>query len=124
MNAVLIGEKLVGDGQPCFVIAEIGINHNGDVDTAKRLIRVAEASGCDAVKLQKRTPELCVPLAQRSVMRETPWGYISYMDYRSKVEFGQEQYADIHKYCQEQQVLRLRACASTAHRSSNRLKQS
>lgn len=110
MSTIRIGEKLVGDGHPCLIIAEIGINHNGDIDLAKRLIRVAEASGCDAIKLQKRTPELCVPPAQRSVMRETPWGYISYMDYREKVEFGQEEYEEIQRYCQAQEVLWFASC--------------
>ncbi|MFZ0632889.1 MAG: N-acetylneuraminate synthase family protein [Acidobacteriaceae bacterium] len=110
MSAARIGNKLVGDGQPCLIIAEIGINHNGDIDIAKRLIRVAVASGCDAVKFQKRTPELCVPPAQRNHMRETPWGYISYMDYREKVEFGLAQYEEIDRYCREQDVLWFASC--------------
>jgi len=110
MSIVRIGNKLVGEGQPCLIIAEIGINHNGDLDLAKRLIRVAEASGCDAVKFQKRTPELCVPPSQRGVMRETPWGYISYMDYRRKVEFGQAEYEEIHQYCEAQEVLWFASC--------------
>lgn len=110
MSAVPIGNRLVGDGQPSFIIAEIGINHNGDIDIAKRLIRVAVASGCDAVKFQKRTPELCVPQAQRNHMRETPWGYISYMEYREKVEFGLAQYEEIDRYCREQEVLWFASC--------------
>lgn len=110
MSAVSVGNRLVGDGQPSFIIAEIGINHNGDIDIAKRLIRVAVASGCDAVKFQKRTPELCVPQAQRSLMRETPWGYISYMEYREKVEFGLAQYQEIDRYCREQGVLWFASC--------------
>lgn len=110
MSVIRIGNKLVGDGQPCLIIAEIGINHNGDLDIARRLIRVAVASGCDAVKFQKRTPELCVPQAQRNMMRETPWGYISYMDYRTRVEFGQEEYSEIDRYCREQDVLWFASC--------------
>ncbi len=110
MSTIQIGKRLVGDDQPCFIIAEIGINHNGDIDIAKRLIRVAVACGCDAVKFQKRTPELCVPLAQRSHMRETPWGYISYMDYREKVEFTEEQYREIERYCREQDVIWFASC--------------
>lgn len=110
MSTIRIGKHLVGDGQPCFIIAEIGINHNGDLDLAKRLIRVAVASGCDAVKFQKRTPELCVPPSQRNLMRETPWGYISYMEYREKVEFGQAQYEEIDRYCREQEVLWFASC--------------
>ena len=67
---------------------------------------MAEAAGASAVKFQKRTPELCVPKAQRSVMRETPWGYISYMDYREKVEFGKEQwFSEIDKYCKEHGIV-------------------
>jgi N-acetylneuraminate synthase len=110
MNAVRIGNRLVGDGQPCLIIAEIGINHNGDIDIAKRLIRVAVACGCDAVKFQKRTPELCVPTAQRSQMRDTPWGYITYMEYRERVEFGKEQYQEIDRYCREQGVVWFASC--------------
>jgi sialic acid synthase SpsE len=91
----------VGAGHPCYVIAEIGINHNGDVDLAKRLIGVAIAAGCDAVKFQKRTPEICVPAAQREVLRETPWGILTYMEYRKKVEFGPEEYACIDGCCRE-----------------------
>lgn len=94
----------VGDGHPVYVIAEIGINHNGDMDITKRLIDVAKSCGCDAVKFQKRNPEKCVPADQRSRMRETPWGYISYMDYRYKVEFTLEQYQQIDNYCRAQKV--------------------
>lgn len=110
MSTIRIGNRLIGDEQPCLIIAEIGINHNGDIDIAKRLIRVAVASGCDAVKFQKRTPELCVPQAQRNHMRDTPWGYISYMEYRQKVEFGQEEYEAIDKYCREQGVMWFASC--------------
>ncbi len=98
---VRIGTKIVGEGHPCYVIAEIGINHNGDIDLAKRLISIAIAAGCDAVKFQKRTPEICVPATQRDVLRETPWGILTYMEYRKKVEFGQEEYASIDAYCRE-----------------------
>jgi N-acetylneuraminate synthase len=105
-----IGSVNVGDGQPCFIIGEIGINHNGDVGIAKRLIDMAEAAGSTAVKFQKRTPELCVPKAQRSVMRETPWGYISYMEYREKVEFGKEQYTEIDEYCKEHGIIWFASC--------------
>ena len=99
--SIKIGSVTVGGDQPCYFIGEIGINHNGDVAIAKRLIDVAEASGCNAVKFQKRTPELCVPLAQRSQMRDTPWGYITYMEYREKTEFGQAEYEEIDRHCKE-----------------------
>jgi N-acetylneuraminate synthase len=98
-ESVGIGEKLVGAGHPTYVIAEIGLNHNGDVNIAKRLIEIAADAGCDAVKFQKRTPEICVPLEQRSVERETPWGRMTYMDYRYRVEFEDEEYREIDNYC-------------------------
>lgn len=94
-----IGNKWVGDGHPTYVIAEIGINHNGDVQAAKDLIKAAHDAHVDAVKFQKRTPEICVPDAQKGQMRDTPWGYISYLDYRYKVEFGQKEYEEIDAYC-------------------------
>lgn len=99
MDDVSIGGRRVGNHWPCFIIAEIGINHNGDLEIAKKLIQVAKIAGVDAVKFQKRTPEYCVPLAQRQVMRETPWGYITYMEYREKVEFGVDQYKEIDEFC-------------------------
>jgi len=110
MSVVKVGNRLIGDDQPCFIIAEIGINHNGDINLAKRLISVAVAAGCDAVKFQKRTPVLCVPKSQRDTMRETPWGYISYMDYREKVEFGLSEYQNIDAYCRETGILWFASC--------------
>jgi len=101
MSDLMIGNTAVGDGHPCFVTAEIGINHNGDVEIAKRLIEIAARAGCNAVKFQKRTPDLCVPQKQRSLMRETPWGYITYMEYRRKVEFDVDQYREIDSFCRE-----------------------
>lgn len=91
----------VGDGQPIYFIAEIGLNHNGDLNLAKQLIDVAKASGCDAVKFQKRTPEQCVPKEMRDRMRETPWGYITYLQYRYKIEFGYDEFEEIDRYCRE-----------------------
>ena len=110
MAEVRIGSTMVGDGHPCYVIGEIGINHNGDVGIAKKLIEVAAAAGCNAVKFQKRTPEICVPLAQRTMMRETPWGYISYLDYRKKVEFGEAEYVEIAQHCREHDILWFASC--------------
>ena len=101
---VKIGNKLVGDGHPAYVIAEIGINHNGDLEIAKRMIDAAVHAGADAVKFQKRTPEVCTPLDQQKQMRETPWGYITYLDYRYKVEFSEEQYREIDRYCRERKI--------------------
>ena len=103
-RAVKIGSQLVGDGQPTYIVAEIGINHNGSLEIAKKMIDAARHAGVDAVKFQKRTPELCVPPDQRNVMRETPWGYITYLDYRYKVEFGEAEYREIDRYCREKGV--------------------
>lgn len=101
---VKINDRNIGEGQPVYIVAEIGINHNGDLDTAKDMILKAKETGADAVKFQKRTPELCVPKDQRDQMRETPWGYISYMQYREKVEFGKDEYQEIHNFCQDLQI--------------------
>jgi N-acetylneuraminate synthase len=101
---VRIGNKWVGQGHPAYIIAEIGINHNGDLEMAKQMILAAKHSGVDAVKFQKRTPELCVPPEQRGQMRETPWGYITYLDYRYKTEFNQEQYDEINRFCAQEQI--------------------
>jgi N-acetylneuraminate synthase len=101
---VKIGNRMVGDGQPAFVIAEIGINHNGDLGIAKQMIDAAIHAGADAVKFQKRTPEVATPPEQQNQMRETPWGYITYLDYRYRVEFNEDQYCDIDKYCREKGI--------------------
>lgn len=87
-----------------YIISEIGINHNGDLDIAKRLIDISAAAGCDAVKFQKRNPEVCVPEHQKSVMRDTPWGAMTYLDYKYKVEFEKEEYDEIDRYCKEKGI--------------------
>ena len=102
--SVLIGEKWIGEYEPTYIIGEIGINHNGDINIAKRLIDVASDAGCDAVKFQKRTPELCVPKEQRDVKRETPWGTMTYMEYRERTEFGKKEYQEIEDYCREKNI--------------------
>lgn len=101
---IKMGRRMVGDGHPAYVIAEIGINHNGDLDIAKKIIDAAVHAGADAVKFQKRTPEVCTPPDQQKQMRETPWGYITYLDYRYKVEFNEEQYREIDRYCKEKGI--------------------
>lgn len=98
-RALEMAGRLVGDGHPTYIIAEVGINHNGSVQVAKDLIKAAHDAGVDAVKFQKRTPELCVPDHQKDQMRDTPWGYISYLEYRHKVEFDQADYQEIDEYC-------------------------
>jgi N-acetylneuraminate synthase len=110
MHSCAIGDVPVGPSHPCFVVGEIGINHNGDVEIAKRLIQVAAAAGCDAVKFQKRTPGVCVPEGQREIMRETPWGYISYMDYRDRVEFGADEYRAIDAHCRRHEIQWFASC--------------
>jgi N-acetylneuraminate synthase len=95
---VEIGGIKVGAGQPVYIIGEIGINHNGDLENCRKLIDVAAAAGCNAVKFQKRTPELCVPEAQKSITRETPWGIMTYLEYRHRIELNQDQYGEIDRY--------------------------
>lgn len=92
---VSIGSRVIGGGRPAYVIAEIGLNHNGDVDIAKQLIDVAADAGADAVKFQKRTPEISTPVHMRDTLRETPWGTMTYLDYRYRVEFTREQYVEV-----------------------------
>ena len=87
-----------------YIIAEIGINHNGSMEVAKKLIDVAAVAGCDAVKFQKRNPEVCVPEHQKSILRDTPWGTMSYLDYKYKVEFGKEEYDEIDRYCSDKGI--------------------
>jgi N-acetylneuraminate synthase len=101
VEAIQIGGRRIGPGEPVYVIAEIGINHNGDLAIAKQLIDVAAGAGCDAVKFQKRTPEICVPAAQRNRMRDTPWGQMTYLDYKYRVELQHDEYAAIDEYCDE-----------------------
>lgn len=96
--------RSIGDGAPTYVIAEIGINHNGSLEITKKLIDAAIKSGCDAVKFQKRTPEICVPRDQWDKERETPWGKMSYIDYKKKIEFTEDDYATIDKYCKKQGI--------------------
>jgi sialic acid synthase SpsE len=98
-SVVNIGDRKVGDGEPVYFIAEIGINHNGDVEIAKQLIDVAAESGCDAVKFQKRTPEICVPMDQREKIRQTPWGEMTYMEYKERTEFWDAEYQQIADHC-------------------------
>lgn len=94
----------IGKEQPCYIIAEIGINHNGSLDIAKQLIDEAVAAKACAVKFQKRTPEICVPKDQWEVMRDTPWGRMTYIDYKRKTEFGFDEYAAIDSYCKERGI--------------------
>lgn len=96
---VKTGRHTIGDSEPVYIIAEIGINHNGSLDLARKLIDGAIFAGANAVKFQKRTPELCVPREQWNIERDTPWGRITYLEYRHKMEFTFEQYRSIDRYC-------------------------
>ena len=91
--------------KPTYIIAEIGINHNGDLNIAKKLIDTAVMSGCDAVKFQKRNPDVCVPDHQKDIIRDTPWGKMSYLEYKHKIEFGKEEYDKINSYCKERGIV-------------------
>ncbi len=109
-NTMTINGREIRQGEPCFIIGEIGINHIGDLEIAKKLIDVAANAGCDAVKFQKRTPELCVPEDQKSKKLETPWGYITYLEYKHNVEFGEEEFKEIDKHCKQAGILWTSSC--------------
>ena len=105
-----ISDRIIGINHPAYVIAEIGINHNGSMDIAKKLIDHAANAGCDAVKFQKRTPELCVPEEQKNILRETPWGLITYLEYRHRVEFDLTQYREIDAHCKQRNIHWFASC--------------
>ena len=84
-----------------FLIAEIGINHNGSVQTAKKLIDMAKKYNFDSVKFQKRDPDISTPEDQKLKMRDTPWGYISYLDYKKKIDFDLKEFKEIDEYCKK-----------------------
>jgi N-acetylneuraminate synthase len=111
MNDIILANgKKIGAGHPCFIIAEIGLNHNGDINIAKELILKAKEAGCDAVKFQKRTPDVCTPKDQWNIERDTPWGRMKYIDYRYKVEFGDAEYKIIDDYCAELDMVWFASC--------------
>ena len=87
-----------------YIIAEIGINHQGDVNIAKKLIDIAAAAGCDAVKFQKRNPDVCVPDHQKDQPRSWQGEDMPYLEYKYKVEFGKEEYDEIDRYCKERNI--------------------
>jgi N-acetylneuraminate synthase len=109
MAQIKIGSVLVGDGQPCFIVAEIGINHNGDVSIAKKLIDTAEAAGCNAVKFQKRTVAIVYTKEELEKPRESPFGNTN-GELKYGLEFGQEEYEEIDKYCRDEQILWFASC--------------
>jgi len=99
-----IGKRRIGEGEPCYIIAEIGINHSGTLNKALQLIDAAVEAGCDAVKFQKRTPEICTPKHLWERVRDTPQGPMRYIDYRRRIEFGKKQYDVIDNYCREKGI--------------------
>ncbi|MFH9421294.1 N-acetylneuraminate synthase family protein [Streptomyces sp. NPDC017529] len=99
-----LGDRLVGPGRPVYVTGEIGINHNGDLENAFALIDAAADAGCDAVKFQKRTPEICTPRDQWDIERDTPWGRMTYIDYRHRVEFDEDGYRAIDEYAKKRSI--------------------
>ena len=86
------------------IIAEIGINHNGDLNIAKNLICIASAAGCNYVKIQKRNPDVCVPEHQKNKEKETPWGKMTYLEYKKRIEFNEEQIIELIKYSNENNI--------------------
>ena len=103
MAEIQIGSVFVGDGHPCYVIGEIGINHNGNVEMAKNLISVAKNAGCNAVKFQKRTIDIVYTPEELAKPRENPFGPTN-GDLKRGLEFGQEQYAEIDEFCREMEI--------------------
>ncbi len=108
-RGVKIGSSVVGDGYPCYIIAEIGINHNGDIDIAKRLIDLAIISGCNAVKFQKRTVDVVYKPEELAVPRESPFGDTN-GDLKYGLEFELEEYQEIDRYCKEKKITWFASC--------------
>ena len=108
-KTVSIGSRIVGEGQPCFIVAEIGINHNGDLDTARKLISAAMLAGCDAVKFQKRTVDVVYTPQELAQPRPNPFGATN-GDLKRGLEFGPEQYRAIDEYCRLHNILWFASC--------------
>jgi N-acetylneuraminate synthase len=98
---VKIGNCFIGTNEPVYLLAEIGINHNGDLQIAKKLIDATWATGWDCAKFQKRTPNICVPESQKNILRQTLWGEMTYLEYKERIEFQKKEYDYIDKYCNE-----------------------
>ena len=110
MNSLVINNTKIDIENPAYIIAEIGINHNGDMNNVFKLIDIASEAGCNAVKFQKRTPELAVPESEWEIRRETPWGDMSYIDYKRKIELSIPQYKEIDSYCKQKQITWFASC--------------
>ena len=109
MPTVKIADKLVGDKQPCFIIAEIGINHNGSVEMAKKLIDIAVTTGCDAVKFQKRTVDIVYTKEELARERHSIFGKTN-GDLKRGLEFGLKEYREIDKYCKKKGIIWFASC--------------
>ena len=109
MPEIKIGASLIGEDRPCYIIAEIGINHNGSLDIAKRLINVAVQAGCDAVKFQKRTIDVVYPPEELSKPRENPFGKTN-GDLKYGLEFGLFEFGEIHRHCRQQNIAWFASC--------------
>ena len=108
-NKVKIGNKWVGEGEPCFVVAEIGINHNGDLDIARKLISAALLANCDAIKFQKRTIDVVYTPDELARPRKSPFGTTN-GDLKRGLEFGYKQYRAIDKYCRSHKIMWYASC--------------
>lgn len=109
MAAIKIGNSMIGDGHHCYIVAEIGINHNGDIDIAKRLIDLAKFSGCNAVKFQKRTIDVVYKPEELAAPRESPFGNTN-GDLKYGLEFGLEEYQEIDSYCRQKDLTWFASC--------------
>ena len=110
MKTIRIGNEVIGDRRPAFIIAEIGINHNGDIDKAIELVSLAKKCGCQAVKFQKRTPEICVPDHMKNELKDTPWGRMTYLEYKEKIELSADDYVVIDEWCHSIDILWTASC--------------
>ncbi len=110
MSEMKIRNQKIGTGHPVYIIAEIGINHNGSIEEAFKLIDLAKETGCDAVKFQKRTPEIAVPKSQWDEPKQTPWGRMNYIDYKKRMEFDINQYKEIDLYCKKNNITWFASC--------------
>lgn len=109
MSKVRIGNVLVGDGHSCFIVAEMGINHNGDLEIAKKLIDLAKVAGCNAMKFQKRTVDVVYSKEELDKPRESPFGDTN-RDLKYGLEFELEEYQQIEKYCREKNIIWFASC--------------
>lgn len=104
ISNIKINDIYLGDNADTYIIAEIGINHNGDISIAKKLIDMAVYCGCDAVKFQKKSPDICVPDTQKNIIKETPWGTMTYLEYKNRLEFSLDDFCIIDDYCKKKKM--------------------